>query len=220
MSAPAAAVKARQPGKSAVARFAPLAVLAILIIAMVMNTKFLTKSEAEELVPKPFDAKTFVDENFDKTITTLETKGTDLVELAPAVAADKAAACTQFGVDLGAGSCAFPVKATGTVTAVDSNFINLTVPGLPEGTIVRVPVGTALNGTPVRDAAGYKFADFPGQTQYQQVSNEFKAAIQSKVLAEADPANLTGKQVSIVGAYALPGPATAFTIQPMKITVS
>lgn len=217
-AAPATSQALERQSRSSVNKFIPLGLFLVLLLAMVLNTKFLSASEAEALTPKPFDAKTFVAENFDKTAATLGEKATDLGTVATAVVADSAGACTTYGVDLGSGSCAFAVTATGVVESADADWITVKVTGLPPDTTMRIPLGTALNGTPVRDAAGYKFADFPGQTQYQQVSNEFKAAIKANVLDKLDTAALIGKTITVVGAYSIPGPKTSFNVQPMKIT--
>ena len=84
--------------------------LVVLLLAMVVSTKFLTPSEAEALRPQQFEAKSYVAENFDKVVQTLTEKGTDLSTLAPAVDADPAAAGAASGVDMGGGKFAFPVE--------------------------------------------------------------------------------------------------------------
>lgn len=219
MTAPALDRGTSATRASSIARFIPAVLAVVLLAAMLFSTKFLTAAEVEAITPKPFNAAEFVATNYDKALATVTDKGTDLTTLAPAVLADKAAAAEQYhGVNLGAGSYAFPVKATGTVKSADANFIILDVANMPPGSTVRIPVGAALNGTPVRDAAGYKFADFPGQTQYQQVANEFKTKMAADVLSTLDPAALTGKTLTVVGAYSLPGAANSYIIQPMQVT--
>ena len=47
---------------------------------------------------------------------------------------------------------------------------------------------TAINGSVLRDAMGFKFADAPGQTDYQFVGDEMKKLIQADVKQGADPA--------------------------------
>jgi hypothetical protein len=191
MSAPALArPQSRTTGKNSLMKWIPAALAIVLLVAMAMSTKFLTAQEAADLQPKVFDAKEWAAENYDKAIETLSAKGTDLPVLAPA----------------------------GTVESADANFMILTVAGMPEGSVVRIPLGTAINGTPVRDAAGYKFADFPGQTQYQQAANELKAKMTTDVIGKLQPASMTGKTITVIGAYSLPGAANSYIVQPMKIT--
>ncbi len=189
----------------------------ILVVMMVVATNFKTAEQVRALNPPAFEASRYVDENFTKITTELTDGATPIAELAPAVDADPAAAGEQFGVDQGGGSFAFPVSVTGTVESVDENFAVIAAPGVPEGDTVRVPLGAALNGTPVRDAAGLTFGDFPGQTEYQNVANELKLTMQDDVLAGADLASLQGEQVVVVGAFATGGPANSFIVQPVSI---
>ena len=44
-----------------------------------------------------------------------------------------------------------------------------------------MPLTTAINGTVLRDAMGFKFADAPGQTDYQYVGDELKKLMQAEV---------------------------------------
>jgi predicted lipoprotein len=209
---------ASRASSQAVKTLVGAAVLVAVVVAMVLGTKFVTPEEAAALNPAAFDAKVFADENFPKVVADLTEKATDITVLAPAVAKDPAVAGEQYGADIGSGRFAFPVKATGTVTEVDANFMLLSVPGLAAQEQVRVPVGAALNGTPVRDAPGtITFGDFVGQTDFQAVANEFKLKMQSEVLGAVDPPSLTGKQITVVGAYASGGPPNSYIIQPVSI---
>lgn len=219
--APAKA-RALTPGQRRRRRARRRAVIAVaagvvLLVVMVVSTNFKTAAQVRALNPPAFEASRYVQQSFAKITTDLTDEATPISELAPAVDTDAAAAGQQFGVDQGAGNFAFPVSATGTVESVDENFAVLAVPGVPDGDAVRVPIGTALNGTPVRDAAGLKFGDFPGQTDYQNVANELKLTMQDEVLAPADLASKQGQQVVVVGAFATGGPPNSFIIQPVSI---
>ena len=198
-----------------------LAAAVVILVMMVLNTKFLTPGEAAKLNPAAFSAKTYVKDNFKRITATLTSKATDIVVLAPAVGKDLAAAGKQYGVSVGSGKFAFPVKATGAVSEVDSNFMVLTVPGVPGGDTIRVPLGAAVSGTPVRDASGdMTFSKFSGQTDFQSVANEVKVKILADVLGSIDAASLKGKKVNVVGAYSSGGPAKSFIIQPVSIEVA
>lgn len=198
-----------------------LAAVVVVLVMMMLSTKFLTPGEAAKLNPAAFNAKTYVKDNFKKTAATLTDKATDIVVLAPAVDKDLAAAGQQYGVNVGSGKFAFPVKATGTASEVDGNFMVLTVPGVRAGDTIRVPLGSAVSGTPVRDATGdMTFSKFQGQTDFQSVANEFKARILVDVLGPVDVASLKGKKVTVTGAYSSGGPAKSFIIQPVSIEVA
>jgi predicted lipoprotein len=186
-----------------------------------MRRLILSPTQASSLNPAAFNAKTYVQTNFPKIRSTLTEKATDIVVLAPAVDKDPAAAAKKYGTDVGSGKYAFPVKATGTVKEVDENFMLVAVPGVPAGDKVRIPLGFAITGTPVRDATGgMTFSDFSGQTDYQSVANELKVKIRADVTSKLDPPSLKGKKVTVVGAYSTGGPPSSFIIQPVSIEAS
>jgi predicted lipoprotein len=198
-----------------------VAVLVVVLIAVVLDTKFLSPQAVAELNPPPFNAETYGTEEFPKVAEKIKSEADDIVVIAKAVEADPAAACKQYGQDLGSGACAYAVKATGTAGAVDGNFVVLTVPGMPAGTTVRIPLGAAVSGTPVRDCTGdIKFGDFAGQTDFQSVANQFKLRIQQDVLAKADPKSWAGKQATVHGCWGTGGPPNSFNIQPVEIEVA
>ena len=198
-----------------------LAVAVVVLVMMLLNTKFLIAGEAAKLNPAAFNAKTYVRDSFEKTTATLAKKATDIAVLAPAVDKDLTAAGKQYGVNVGSGKFAFPVKATGIAGEVDTSFMVLTVRGVPGGDTIRVPLGAAVSGTPVRDATGdMTFSKFRGQTDFQSVANEIKAKILADVLAPIDAASLKGKKVTVTGAYSSGGPARSFIIQPVSVEVS
>lgn len=212
----------RGPRPSSMMRW--LAVAAVVVVigaAMVFSTKWLSPEEAAAINPPPFNAETFAREQFPKVTEEIKSEATDLATLAPAYAADPAAACEQYGTKLGQSSCAYPVKLSGTVTAVDANFATVQVPGVPAEFTVRIPLAAAVTGTPVRDATGsITFSDFVGQTDFQSVANQFKLRVQQDVIASSDPASWQGKTITVYGAWATGGPSNAFNVQPVAIEVA
>jgi predicted lipoprotein len=205
------------------ARTAALAVVLVgLVGAMAFSTEWLTPEEVEAIDPPAFVAAEFVDETFPEQTQTLRDEATEISVLAPTISADIGSAAEQHdGVDLGNGSFAFPVEATGTVVQVDANYALLKVPELPPRYEVRIALGNAVNGSPVRDATGtLEFGDFPDQTAFQSVANEFKRVIQDKVLAEHEPSSLEGAEVTVTGAWGTGGPPDSYIIQPVEFEVS
>ncbi len=203
-----------RPVKNALGALGALVVL----VAMYLSTTFLSPAEEAKVNPPPFNGETYSAEAFPKQAAAIEEKAVDLGTLIPAVEKDVKSAAQQYGVDSGSGNYTFPVKATATVIDVDENFIHLESP--VRGDRVLIPLGLAVNGTPVRDALGtITFGDFIDQTDFQTVANQFKLIIEKDVLAPADPANLTGKTVSVVGAWATGGAENTYIIQPVKLEV-
>jgi predicted lipoprotein len=200
-----------------VRRLAPPLVLVALLVAMFLDTKFLSPKEAAALNPAAFSAGAYVEKSWPDVVATLTEKGTDIATLAPAIDKDPAVAGKRYGVDVGSGTFAFPVKATGTVGEVDKDFMVVKIPGVPERDTVRLPLGAAITGTPVRDATGsMTFSDFEGQTDFQSVANQLKITMVKDVVGPLKPATLKGKRVSIVGAYSTGGPPNSFIIQPVS----
>ena len=139
---------------------------------------------------------------------------------------DLEAAATQYkAVSPAEGAYAFPVEFDGTVTEASADSLRISVPGVPQQTAVIIPLTTAINGTAVRDGMGFKFADAPGQTEYQYVGDELKKLMQEQVKSGvSDPASLKGKKVSGSGVVVVvspsgapPPPAKPVNVQPVTI---
>jgi predicted lipoprotein len=195
--------------------------VAVLLVAMALSTKWLSPEEAAAINPPPFNAEDYAQEQFPKIVEEIKSKAVDLPALATAYDEDAAAACEQYGQSLGQGSCAYPVTFTGEVTAVDANFATVQVEGVPPDWTVRVPLGAAVSGTPVRDATGsITFSDFVGQTQFQSVANQLKIRVQQDVLAQQDPTVWQGQTITVYGAWATGGPPKSFNVQPVSIEVA
>jgi predicted lipoprotein len=193
----------------------------VLLLIVVLDTKVVSPQEYARLNPPPFNAETWAKKQFPVVASKVSSDATDVTVLAPAIDKDLAAAGKQYGHDLGSGQYAFAVKATGTAEKVDEDFVLLDVPGVPDGTEVRIPLGAALNGTPVRDCTGtIAYGDFDDQTQYQNAANQFKTRMQQDVLAKLDTTSLEGKKVTVEGGWNTGGPPKSYIVQPTKIEVA
>jgi len=205
-----------------------LGLILVLLVAMVWNTKFLTPAELAAALPKPFDAKATAADLLAKAKTELPAKAAPLAEVVTAIQADPQAAATKYkAVAPTADSFAFPVSATGTVSEASAGSLRLSVAGVPEQTQILVPLTTAVNGTALRDVMGFKFADAPGQTEYQYVGDELKKLIQSDVASTVkDPASLQGKKITVLGVITLqstgspPPKAKPVSVQPLTVKAS
>lgn len=187
------------------------------LLAAVASTTFVDADDPLATGQAAFSAEEYVAQEFPGIVEAISGDATDLTVLAAALADDPDAAGTQYGVDLGAGQFAYRVSAAGEVVDVDDDFVYLDVDGLD----VRIPLGTALTGTPVRDATGtIRFGDFTDQNEYQSVANQLKLKIQSEVIAPADPPSLAGRQVTVAGAWSTGGPPDLFIVQPVAIEVA
>jgi predicted lipoprotein len=206
--------------------FIVLGVIVVLLIAMVLSTKFLTPEELAAVGPKKFDPKQSASELWTKAQTEIPANAQPLGQVVPAMQKDLKAAATKYkAVSPAEGAYAFPVKFDGTVEEASDASLRVSVPGVPEETAVIIPLTTAINGTAVRDAMGFKFADAPGQTEYQFVGDELKKLMQEDVKSSiSDPASLKGKKVSGTGVVVIlspsgapPPPAKPVNVQPVTI---
>jgi predicted lipoprotein len=206
--------------------FIVLGLVVVLLVAMVLSTKFLTPEELAAVGPKKFDPAQTASELWTKAQTEIPANAQPLGEVVPAMQKDLKAAATEYNaVSPAEGAYAFPVKFDGTVNEASAESLRISVPGVPEQTVVIIPLTTAINGTAVRDAMGFKFADAPGQTEYQYVGDELKKLMQQQVKSGvSDPASLKGKKVSGSGVVVVlsptgtpPPPAKPINVQPVTI---
>jgi predicted lipoprotein len=220
MLQPASKMKARRN------LFIALGIIVVLIIAMILSTKFLTPEELAAVGPKKFDAKQTASDLWSKAQKEIPNNAQPLGEVVPAMQKDLKAAATKYkAVSPAEGAYDFPVKFDGTVTDASADSLRLSVPGVPKETVVVVPLTTAINGSAVRDATGFKFGDAPGQTDYQFVADELKKLMQEQVKSGvSDPASLKGKKVSGTGVVVVlspsgapPPPAKPVNVQPVTI---
>jgi predicted lipoprotein len=206
-------------------RVVGVVLLVALLVAMVLNTKFLTPAEVAAIAPKPFDPAQTAAGLYAKAQQDLPDQAQPLSEVVPAVQADLKAAGQKYkAVSPAEGSYVFPVTGTGTVAEVTDAALTLRVDGVPSETPVLVPLSTAVNGTVIRDVMGFKFADAPGQTDYQYVGDELKKLMLAQIGSTvSDPKSLKGKQVTVVGALNIQATGTSvpkakpLNVQPLSI---
>jgi predicted lipoprotein len=198
-----------------------LGVILVLIVAMVLSTKFLTPQELAAVGPKKFDPKQAAADLWAKAQTDVPANAQPLGEVIPAIQSDLKGAVTKYkAVSAAAGSYDFLVKLDGTVTDATADSLRVTVTGVPSETPLIIPLTTAINGTAVRDAMGFKFADAPGQTDYQYVGDELKKLMQEQVKSSlSDPASLKGKKISATGIVAVLSPSGAPQPKPKPVNV-
>jgi predicted lipoprotein len=206
--------------------FIGLGLIVVLIIAMVLSTKFLTPEELAAVGPKKFDPAQTASDLWTKAQTEIPANAQPLGQVVPAVQKDLKGAVTKYkAVSPAEGAYDFPVKFEGTVTEASADSLRVSVSGVPQETAVIIPLTTAINGTAVRDAMGFKFADAPGQTDYQYVGDELKKLMQEEVKSNvSDPASLKGKKVSGSGVIVVLSPSGApqpkakpVNVQPVTI---
>ena len=90
---------------------------------------------------------------------------------------------------------------------------------MPSTLVVRVQTGPAINGTDLRDATGtIAFGQFVNQIDYQNAGSALNKEMKKQVLSKIDTATLTGKTISVVGAFKLINPNN-WLVTPVKLDV-
>jgi predicted lipoprotein len=194
------------------------AVVVVLLIAMALNTKVVKIGSQAAATPGAFDPATYGQTEFPKIQSAIEGRAVDAATLAAAIAKDPTAAAKQYGIagDIGT---EYSVKFTATVGKGTFGVYYMKIAGVPDNVIVRVQMGPAINGTAVRDATGQiNFGQFTNQIDYQNAGSSLNNEIKKQVLAKIDTKDLTGKTVSIVGAFQYFVP-NSWLITPVKVEV-
>ena len=197
------------------------AVIALVVVAAaIASTKVLSIGEAAEASQAgAFEPADYAAEHFDADIVPAITE--DATEL-PALLDDLAAGADEadFGHSAGSSSAySFPVTFTGVAGAPNGSILPVTVEGLPEGVVVQVQIGPAINGTAIRDATGtVNFNDFTNQLEFQEVATELNTLVKDQVLADVDPATLKGKTITVTGAFTRVNPALV-SVVPVEFEV-
>lgn len=190
-----------------------------LLVAMMLNTRFVTPEELANIGPKKFNPQQTAESLFEKASAEFGDRAAPLPEVIAGIQSDPAAAAEKFdAVAPNADTLVFAVTATGTVTKASAGSVQLKVDGVPEQTLVIVPVTIAINGTVLRDSMGFKFADAPGQSAFQFVGDELKKLMQAAVAdGVGDPGALKGKTVTVVGALSVVGNGPQPKAKPVNI---
>ncbi|CAG7614353.1 DUF2291 family protein [Actinacidiphila bryophytorum] len=190
--------------------------LALLVIAIAATTTYRSADSAAAAGPAKFDAAKYGAATYQpKVVPAIEKRAVDIVTLQRAIAADTGAAGARYGTREGTSPYSYAVKLTGTAGTVTSGLLAVTVPGIAN-THVNIQVGPAINGTALRDAAGFiKFGQFTNQVDYADAGTALNTEMKSKVLSSLDVAALKGKQVTVVGAMT-PLTSDLFTVTPVS----
>lgn len=194
------------------------AVVVALIAGIGLDTKVVRIGSEEDVSEAGFQPEAFGAETFPRIKDSITSRAVDAKALAEAVAADKAAATSQYGIAAGVGAV-FPVRFTGVVGEGKAGIYYVTVDGLPPETKIRVQTGPAINGTDLRDSTGdIKFGDFKNQIEYQDAGAAINNAMKEATLSGIDGKALPGKTVSVVGAFTLINPKN-WLVTPVELTV-
>lgn len=204
---------------------AGIALLVALLVAMALNTKFLTPEEVAAANPKAFDPTTTAEELFAEAPAQLAQDAAPLADVVLGLQQDIGDAAEQFGaVAPNRSTFVFVVTGTGVVQEVAAGTLQLEVDGVPLATTITVPTTTAINGAVLRDVLGFRFGDAPDQSNFQFVGDELKTLMQQAVAPVAKTAK-KGDRVTVVGAISVVAAeggqpaAKPVSVQPVSLEV-
>ena len=195
-----------------------IAAVVVLAGAIALDTVVVPIGSEGDVRAQAFSPDTYGQTEFPRIQAFVKEKAVDAATLAPEVLADKNAAAEKYGTPSSTGAILF-VTLSGVAGEPKSGVYPLTVEGLPEEITVRVQTGPAINGTDLRDAPGdIAFGSFKNQIEYQDAGSGINRAMKAAVLDGIDTANLTGKTVTITGAFRLINPKN-WMITPVEVSV-
>ncbi|GED23852.1 DUF2291 family protein [Halomonas halmophila] len=192
-----------------------IAVAVVVLVVMALDTTVVPIGSQQE---EGFSAERYGTEQFPVIRDSVEKRAVPASKLATAIAEDKAAAGERYGVSAGIGPVV-PVTFTGVVGDGKAGIYSVDVEGVPDDLTIRVQTGPAINGTDLRDATGdIEFGDFTNQIEYQNAGAAINDAMKAQVLADIDTDALSGKRVSVTGAFKLINPNN-WLVTPVSLSV-
>ncbi|MCI2958429.1 DUF2291 domain-containing protein [Agromyces atrinae] len=213
-----AAKKRRKPLSKNARRGILAGVVVVAVLGIALGTKVVSTDDPLAQGSVQFDPATFGAENFPTVQEGVEERAVDAVTLAEAIAADPEAAAAEYAVQ-SSGGPVFSVEFEGVVGEGQSGIYEVAVEGVPADLLIRVQTGPAINGTELRDATGdIAFGQFTNQIEYQNAAAALNDELKIEVLADVDTTALTGKTVSITGAFTLVNPS-GWLVTPVKVDV-
>jgi predicted lipoprotein len=208
----------RRPALSPrVRRLIGAGVVLLLLLVVVLGTRVVADGDPIAQGAEEFDPATFGAEQFPAVQEAVVERAVDAATLATAIAADRDAAIAEYAVE-SSGGPVFSTTFTGTAGDAASGIVDVAVPGV-DGVALRVQLGPAINGTELRDATGeVSFGQFTNQIEFQNAAAALNDELKTQVLADVDPASLSGREITVTGAFTLINPES-WLVTPVEIEV-
>ncbi|SET81627.1 DUF2291 family protein [Paracoccus homiensis] len=190
----------------------------VVLAAMAIDTTVVQIGSDADVRAQVFSPDSYGQAEFPRIAEVVKSRAVDAATLAPAVLADKNAAAEEYGVPASTGAIMF-TTVTGTVGEGKSGVYKLQAEGVPDDITVRVQTGPAVNGTDLRDAPGdIEFGQFKNQIEYQDAGSGINRAMKAAILDPIDNSDLTGKTMTVTGAFRLINPKN-WMITPVELSV-
>ncbi|MDR7142642.1 DUF2291 family protein [Rhizobium sp. BE258] len=207
------------------------ALIAALVAAALPGCKIIKTPTAEEKAAAA--AKTAFDPNAkveaiwqSQAVPYYQKRAGELKDVVAAVAAGPDQAGEKYGNPRKQASApwTYAVKFTGKVVAADtqSRAATLDVDADGDGKAdAKVQIGPALRGTALRDTLDFvNFNEFKNQIEWAQFGKAFNEKANTAFLSAVPRDGITGKTVTVVGAFPLPSGSDLPLVTPSELTVA
>lgn len=207
------------------------ALIAALVAAALPGCKIIKTPTAEKKAAAA--AKTAFDPNAkveaiwqSQAVPYYQKRAGELKDVVAAVAAGPDQAGEKYGNPKKQASApwTYAVKFTGKVVAADtqSRAATLDVDADGDGKAdAKVQIGPALRGTALRDTLDFvNFNEFKNQIEWAQFGKAFNEKANTAFLSAIPRDGITGKTVTVVGAFPLPSGSDLPLVTPSELTVA
>ncbi|QRM45960.1 DUF2291 domain-containing protein [Rhizobium sp. BG4] len=207
------------------------ALIAALVAAALPGCKIIKTPTAEEkaaaAAKDAFDPNAKVEAIWQsQAVPYFEKRAGELKDVVAAVAAGADQAGEKYGNPKKQASSpwTYAVKFTGKVVAADtqSRAATLDVDADGDGKAdAKVQIGPALRGTALRDTLDFvNFNEFKNQIEWAQFGKAFNEKANTAFLSAIPRDGITGKTVTVVGAFPLPSGSDLPLVTPSELTVA
>lgn len=207
------------------------ALIAALVAAALPGCKIIKTPTAEEkaaaAAKSAFDPNAKVEAIWQsQAIPYFQQRAGELKDVVAAVAAGPDQAGEKYGNPKKQASSpwTYAVKFTGKVVAADtqSRAATLDVDADGDGKAdAKVQIGPALRGTALRDTLDFvNFNEFKNQIEWAQFGKAFNEKANTAFLSAVPRDGITGKTVTVVGAFPLPSGNDLPLVTPSELTVA
>ncbi|WP_423822846.1 DUF2291 domain-containing protein [Salinisphaera sp. SPP-AMP-43] len=194
------------------------AAVVVLLVVMGLDTTVVPIGSEVGAASNQFSPEQYGETEFPKVQKAIEQRAAPAPALVKAINEDKQAAVEKYGVPTDIAPI-MAVKFTGTLGEGTSGIYNVKVPDVADDLTIRVQTGPAINGTVLRDGVGnIEFGDFKNQIEYQNAAAAINNAMKKQELSGLDRDNLSGKKVTVVGAFQLINPNN-WLVTPVRFSV-
>jgi predicted lipoprotein len=209
MSAPAATTPRHIPWRAL-----GIAAAIAIVAAMALDASW-RSDKAPRVTARPtFDAAAYGTKTYPKVVAAIDKRAVPVGDLAPAIQDDIDAAGKKYGSRQGSSPYNFAVSGEGIAGKPESGLLPVRVHGAGDVN-VNVQIGPAINGTALRDAAGFiTFNQFVNQVDYADAATALNNQVKAKVLKGVG--DLEGKRVKFTGAFTYLAP-TVMTVTPVRL---